>query len=148
MPRPEIVYGSATPDALPADGPVQAISPVPDPFTMIDPSVALQVVGFVNVPSVITGTTDGFEVADALGLIHPPTVCVTVYVPAEGTVMDAVVSPVDQINPEPVAESTELPQLLATVTTGAEGTGVVVKVMLAQVKAASLTHPDPSSPLT
>ena len=35
----------------------------------------------------------------------------------------AVVSPVDHIRLEPVAVSTELPQLSETVTTGAEGTG-------------------------
>ena len=43
------------------------------------------------------------------------------YVPAVGTVIKAVVAPVDHNNPDPVALKTELPQLFVTVTTGADG---------------------------
>ena len=44
------------------------------------------------------------------------------YVPAVETVIDAVVAPVDHNNPVPEALNTEFPQLLVTVTTGADGT--------------------------
>ena len=53
-------------------------------------------------------------------LVHPFIVCVTVYVPAVVTVIDEVVAPLLH-NKEPVkseAVSTELPQLLTTVTVG------------------------------
>jgi hypothetical protein len=56
-------------------------------------------------------------------LVHPLIVWVTVYVPAAGTVMDAVVSPVLQCKFVPVVVNTELPQLFTTVTVG--GTGIV-----------------------
>ena len=56
-------------------------------------------------------------------LIHPFTVCVTVYVPPVVTVIDAVVAPLlhnnDPVNPDAV--NTELPQLLTTDTAGAAG---------------------------
>jgi hypothetical protein len=45
-----------------------------------------------------------------------------VYVPAVGTVIEAVVAPVDHNNADPVALNTEFPQLLVNVTTGADGT--------------------------
>jgi len=54
-------------------------------------------------------------------LVHPFTVCLTVYVPAAVTVMEAVVAPVFH-NKDPVndpAVSVELPQLLITDTVGA-----------------------------
>jgi hypothetical protein len=44
-----------------------------------------------------------------------------VYVPAVETVIDAVVAPVDHNNPVPEVLKTEFPQLLVTVTTGADG---------------------------
>ena len=56
-------------------------------------------------------------------LVHPLTVCVTVYVPAAVTVMEVVVAPVFHNN-DPVndpAVNVELPQLLTTVTVGAAG---------------------------
>jgi len=55
-------------------------------------------------------------------LVHPFTVCVTVYVPAAVTVMEVVVAPVFHNN-DPVndpAVNVELPQLFTTVTVGAE----------------------------
>lgn len=55
-------------------------------------------------------------------LVQPFTVVFTVYVPAEVTVIDAVVAPLLHSNvPAAVVERTELPQLLTTVTTGVEG---------------------------
>jgi hypothetical protein len=45
-----------------------------------------------------------------------------VYVPAEVTVIDEVVAPVDHTKLVPVALKTELPQLLVTDTIGADGT--------------------------
>jgi len=74
------------------------------------------------------------------GLVHPFTVCLTVYVPAVVTVIDVEVAPVLQSN-EPVndpAVSVELPQLLTTVTVGAatlELIGAAVPVPL------GLVHP-------
>ena len=56
----------------------------------------------------------GAEMALAAGLIHPFTVCVTLYAAMFNTVIDEVVAPLLQCN-EPVelfAVSTELPQLL------------------------------------
>ena len=44
------------------------------------------------------------------------------YVPAVGTVIEAVVAPVDHNKLVPVVLKTEFPQLLVTVTTGADGT--------------------------
>lgn len=58
-------------------------------------------------------------------LVQPLMVCVTVYVPAVVTVMDAVVAPLLHKS-EPVkldAVNTELPQLSATLTVGAVGIG-------------------------
>ena len=46
------------------------------------------------------------------------------YVPAVETVIDAVVAPVDHNNPAPVTVNTEFPQLLVTVTTGADGIAI------------------------
>jgi len=55
------------------------------------------------------------------GLVHPFTVCVTVYTPPVVTVIDGVVAPLlhnsDPVNPEAV--NTELPQLSTTPTVGA-----------------------------
>ncbi len=59
-------------------------------------------------------------------LIQPLTVCVTVYVPAVVTVMEGVVAPLLHKS-DPVkfdAVNTELPQLSATLTVGAAGTGL------------------------
>jgi hypothetical protein len=58
-------------------------------------------------------------------LVQPFTVCVTVYVPALVTVIEAVVAPLLHKS-EPVkfvAVNTELPQLLTTPTVGAGGMG-------------------------
>src|SRR5213596_4001745 len=61
-------------------------------------------------------------------LVHPVTVCVTVYVPAVVTVIDEVVAPLLH-NKEPVnnvAVNVELPQLFTTVTPGADGIAFTV----------------------
>ena len=89
----------------------------------------------------LTIGAEGVAFGDAMpepdGLVQPPEVCVTVYVPAVNTVIDDVVSPVDHNQFEPDAVNTELPQLFETVTTGAEGTvnGAAVP------EPAGLTHP-------
>lgn len=81
-------------------------------------------------------------VATALrgGLVHPLTVCVTVYVPAVVTVIELVVAPLlhnnDPVNPDAVR--TELVQLFVTFTTGAvteDPIGAAVPLP------ARLTHP-------
>lgn len=72
-----------------------------------------------------SGFAFGAAIAFAEGLVQPFTDCVTVYVPAVVTVIDAVVSPVLHNN-EPVtaeAVNNELPQLLVVFTVG--GSGVV-----------------------
>ena len=70
------------------------------------------------------GTIFGRDVPlPAVRLVHPFTVCVTVYVALLVTVMAVVVAPLLH-NTEPVtlfAVNTELPQLLTTATVGAEG---------------------------
>jgi hypothetical protein len=67
------------------------------------------------------GTANGAAVTEAGVLVHPPTVCVTVYGPAEVTVMDPVVAPVDQSRFDPVAVNTDEPQLSTAETAGTEG---------------------------
>ena len=76
--NPVIVYGNVTEPLFPDEVPVQVTVPLPDPFTTIDPLLFPQDDGFVNVPAVIAGTTNGAAVPDPLALVHPPTVCVTV----------------------------------------------------------------------
>ena len=80
----------------------------------------------VGPPAFIVGA-DGIVLgADnplAVGPVHPFTVCVTVYVAELVTVMDVVVALLLHNN-DPVkllAVNTELPQLLTTVTVGADG---------------------------
>ena len=74
------------------------------------------------------------------GLVHPFTVCVTVYVPAVVTVIeDEVVAPLLH-NKEPVkdvAVNVELPQLFITVTTGADGIAFGAAIALPE----ALVHP-------
>ena len=67
------------------------------------------------------GATIGFAFPVAAALVQPPTVCVTLYIPAVVTVIEDVVSPVDHNKLEPVAVKIELPQLSDTVTIGALG---------------------------
>ena len=57
------------------------------------------------------------------GLVHPFTVCVTVYVPAVVTVIDEVVAPLlhNKVPVKDVAVNVELPQLSTTDTVGADG---------------------------
>ena len=75
---------------------------------------------------VILGTAGiafGTAVALPAVLVHPFTVCFTLYVPVVKTVIDVVIAPVFHNN-EPIklfAVNTELPQLFATVTIGADG---------------------------
>ena len=68
------------------------------------------------------GVVFGAAVPDPTALVQPSTVWVTVYVPALLTVIDEEVSVVLHNNvPEADVESVELPQLLVTITDGAEG---------------------------
>ena len=68
------------------------------------------------------GIDKGAAIPEPEALVHPPTVLVTVYVPAVVTVIDEVVAPVLHNNaPVAVVDNTELPQLLTTVTKGADG---------------------------
>ena len=84
----------------------------------------------------------GFGAATPLfaGLIQPFTVCVTVYVPADITVIDVVVAPLlhNNVPEKPEAVSTELPQLFITSTIGASTTEVNGAAV---PPAAALVHP-------
>ena len=85
------------------------------------------------------GITFGAETPLPVALIHPFTVCVTVYAEASVTVTDAVVAPLLHNN-DPVkfaAVNTELPQLLTTDTDGADGITFGADIPLP----AALVHP-------
>jgi hypothetical protein len=71
----------------------------------------------------VGGTTFGADTPLPAALMHPLIVCVTVYVAALLTVIEFVMAPLLHNN-DPVklpAVNTELPQLLATDTVGADG---------------------------
>ena len=57
-------------------------------------------------------------------LVQPPTVCVTVDVPAVETVIEGVVAPVDHNKLVPEVVNTEFPQLFDTVTIGVAGIAI------------------------
>jgi hypothetical protein len=77
---------------------------------------------FTTVTSGAAGPGAGLAIPDPVALVQPPTVCVTVYVPATETVIDEIVAPFDHKNePLPLAVKTELPQLSVTVTIGVDG---------------------------
>src|SRR5574343_234931 len=75
----------------------------------------------LNAAKVTVGAVNGAAVIEAAELVHPFTVCVTVYVPAEVTVITGVVSFVDQSKEDPVAVKSDVPHLSRTETTGAAG---------------------------
>ena len=81
----------------------------------------------------VTGIAFGAAVALVNELVHPPTDCDKVYVPAVVTVMELVVSPVlhDNDPVTPVAVRTELPQKLLTDMPGAAGVSLGADVALA-----------------
>lgn len=84
----------------------------------------------VELPQLLTtvtigaaGIAPGFASAEPGRLGQPLKLWVTVYVPAETTVMEAEVSPVLQRMDSPAGiDNVELPQLFTTVTTGVAGT--------------------------
>ena len=82
------------------------------------------------IPGVSTIKVTGAAFVLAAAPVQPSTVCDTVYVPSFVTVMELVVSPVLHNNDPliPVAVNNELPQLLTTDTSGAEGMGLGVAV--------------------
>lgn len=67
------------------------------------------------------GIAFGLAIPVPGALVHPATVCVTVKVPAVPTVIDVVVSLVDQSKLVPAVVNTDEPQLFVTVTKGAAG---------------------------
>jgi hypothetical protein len=70
----------------------------------------------------VAGKVSGAAVPDPVALVQPETVVVTVYVFPLLTVIEEVVSPVDQSKfPVDEVDKIELPQLSTTATTGAEG---------------------------
>ena len=87
----------------------------------------------ITVTPGVTGVPFGAAVALDSELVHPFTVCDTVYVPAVSTVMASVVSPVLQANDPvtPVAVNKELSQLLLTDIPGADGVSLGAAVALA-----------------
>ena len=72
------------------------------------------------------GTAMGTAIPDPLGLTQPLFDCVTVYVPLDDTLIEGVVSAVDQIKFDPDVIKVVEPQLLTTETTGAFGIAVIV----------------------
>jgi hypothetical protein len=93
---------------------------------------------FVTVTVGAVGTVFGAEVPLPVGLVHPLTVCVTVYVAALVTVIEVLVAALLQSR-DPVkllAVNKELPQLFVTVTVGAVGI-----VLTVNVAALELTEP-------
>ena len=77
---------------------------------------------FVTVIAGVAGIGLGAAVPLPAELVQELTVCVTVYVAFAVTLMDEVVAPVLQARLVPLVLNKELPQLLVTVTTGADGT--------------------------
>jgi len=94
---------------------------------------------FTTLTTGADGTVNGDAVPVPSALVHPFNVWVAVYVPSVCTVIDAVVAPVLHNNEPalPDAVSTELPQLLATFTVGADGIAMGAAVTLP----ALLAHP-------
>ena len=87
---------------------------------------------FTTVTVGAPGITLGADTPLPVTLVHPLTVCVTVYVAALVTVIAVVVAPVLHNN-EPVkpdAVNTVLPQLLDTVTAGATGNALGAEMPL------------------
>ena len=119
--NPVIVNGNVTIPVFPVPVPVHETTPVPVPVTTIEPSVPPHVDGFKIVPEAIVIANPGLATPEPGKLVHPPTVCVTVYIPAVGTVIVAVVSVVDHNKFVPVVDRTDPPQPSTTVTTGANG---------------------------
>jgi len=85
------------------------------------------------------GIVFGADVPLPVVLIQPFTVCVRVYVDVSVTVIDNVVAPLlhNNVPVKLVAVNTELPQLFATVTVGADGIVFGAEVPLA----VPLVHP-------
>ena len=105
-----------------------------------EPAVTVELPQLFTTPTVgADGITLGAATPLPAALVQPVTVCVTVEVPAVVTVIDVVVAPLLHNN-VPVNEpavNTELPQLLVTVTTGADGVGMGAAIPLP----AGLVHP-------
>ena len=85
------------------------------------------------------GVAFGTDVALLVALVHPFTVCLTVYVAALDTIIDAVFAPLlhNKVPVYPLAVNTELPQLFTTVTLGAGGVAFGAAVALR----GALAHP-------
>ena len=138
-PKPETVTGRVTLVMEPLAVPVQDKSPVAVPEITTLPSVAEQAVGLLCVPMVMAGVgfTVTLVVADAPE-IQPLTVDVTVIAAELLTVMDCVVSPVDQVFPVEAEEvSTTLPPeqkvvALPAVIVGVAGTAFTVSVAVVE----------------
>src|SRR5712671_7977532 len=107
-----------------------------DPVKLL--AVNTELLQLLTTPTVgADGEAIGADVPLPAPLVHPATVCVTVYVAAFVTVMDDVVAPLLHNN-DPVkfeAVNTELPQLFTTPTVGADGaaTGAGVPLPVALV---------------
>jgi hypothetical protein len=132
-----MVYGRETNEDPPM-APDHVSVPDPDPETVIVPLFKAQELGFEDALEVIEGIVFGAATADAETLVQPETVWVTVYVPAEETVIVGVDAPVDQDRFEPVAVIVEVPHPLVTAVTGADGTAIGAAVAVE----AELVHPE------
>lgn len=90
------------------------------------PDAIVESVEFPQLFSTVTTGADGIifgaDVPLPASLVHPFTVVVTVYIAASVTVMDGVNAPLLHNNvPAAVVDKLDVPQLFATITTGASG---------------------------
>ena len=120
------------------DGVVAPVLHNNDPVAVVDNMEYPQLLTTVTTGA--DGIANGAAIPEPEVLVHPPTVLVTEYVPAVVIVIDEVVAPVfHNKDPEAVVDNTELPQLLATVTTGADG----IAKGAAVPNPGALVHPGP-----
>ena len=138
----------ALPAATPVTKPVVAFTVATDGVRLLQvpPLVPLLEYVVVNPTQIVEAplTVPAFRaafivtIAEPAALVHPPTVLVTVYVPAVVTVIEAVFAPLlHNIVPPVGIDKIELPQLFATVTAGVAG----VAPGAAMPEPAALVHP-------
>ena len=137
-----VTVPAVTPVTMPPD--VMVAEPVPLVTDQVPPAVASVKAGVVapvhtvaEPPVIGAAVAFGAAMPEPAALVHPPTVVVTVYVPAAVTVIEEAVDPLLHKMVPPVGiDKVELPQLFATVTTG-----VAVEFGAAMPEPAALVHP-------
>ena len=106
------------------------------PFAVVDKVVDPQLLD--TVITGVAGTAFGAATPEPDALTHPLKVCVTLYDPAVDTLIDDVAAAVLHNNvPVALVDNTEVPQLSATFTNGADG----ITFGFATPEPAALTQP-------